>query len=364
MIVLGLGTALPEVAVSQERAAAISTALVCRDHRQERLLQTLFRRAGVNARHTVLLQHPDAEPDLYRPPASEDDRGPSTAARMAVYEQAAAPLAARAASRALAGAALDPGDITHLITVSCTGFYAPGLDVDLIGRLRLHAGVARTHVGFMGCHGAFNALGLAGAIVGSRPTARVLVVSVELCTLHFCYEWDAEKLVANALFADGASAFVCGAGGSEKDLAAPALHIGPFASAVLPDSRAAMTWNVGDHGFSMTLSAAVPDLIRRHVPAWMNGWLSPCGLDAADVQMWAVHPGGPRILDAFEGAVQLSPAALATSRQVLGAHGNMSSATLGFILQAMRDGGGGGPGVAVGFGPGLTVEAFRFELGG
>lgn len=357
MIIRGLGTALPDGAVTQERATAISETLACRDPHQQRLLRALFRRAGVQRRHSVLLPADDAPPDLYAVPVGPQDLGPGTAARMQVFEREAAPLAARAARQALGDAELDASGITHLVTVSCTGFYAPGLDADLIAALGLSPRVGRAHVGFMGCHGAFNALSLAHAIVGASPRARVLVVAVELCSLHFSYEWDAEKLVANALFADGASAFVCVAADG-----AAGLRAGPFGSVLMPDSRQAMSWRIGDHGFAMTLSAAVPELIRRHVPEWLNGWLGEHGGSAADVSLWAVHPGGPRILDAFEAAMQLPPAALQASREVLAMRGNMSSATVGFILDALRRSGSRGEGVAVGFGPGLIAEAFRFRL--
>jgi len=365
--VLGLGTAVPPGVVDQQEAAEFSKVLVAKDRRQARLLGMLFQRAGVDRRHSVLVS-PDAEvaQDFYRPPRDDADGGPGTAARMALYEAEAGPLAVRASRAALEDAGLVAADIKHLVTVSCTGFHAPGPEVALIDDLGLTPEVGRVSVGFMGCHGAFNGLRVADSMVRAEPTAPVLVCAVELCSLHFSYQWDSEKLVANALFADGSAAFVCvadeakGAGGSER----LALNVGPFASCLLPDSRDAMSWRIGDYGFEMTLSGEVPALIERHLPSWLSGWLESQGVDHRCVDAWAVHPGGPRILDAVQRSMGLDEAALSISRAVLADHGNMSSATIGFILDRLRCQDQARSGVALGFGPGLMAEAFAFRLDG
>ncbi len=368
MKVLGLGTALPPGRVGQEEAAELSKMLVAKDRRQERLLGRLFRRSGVDTRHSVLVQPGDgtATQEFYPPPSQEADGGPGTAARMARYETEAASLARRASRSGLEDAGLTGAEITHLVTVSCTGFHAPGPEVTLIDGLNLSPEVARVSVGFMGCHGAFNGLRVADSMVRADPKARVLVCAVELCSLHFSYEWDSEKLVANALFGDGAAAFVCV--DAEADGRAQterlALDVGPFASRLLPDSRDAMSWRIGDHGFEMTLSGEVPALIEQHLPGWLRGWLRSRNMDARNVDAWAVHPGGPRILDAVQRSMGLGEEALSISREVLAGHGNMSSATIGFILDRMRSQARAGSGVALGFGPGLMAEAFAFRLGG
>jgi predicted naringenin-chalcone synthase len=357
MRVLGLGTALPPGSIAQSGAAEIGRMLMARDDRQGRLVDALFRRSGVERRSSVLLRGGDADApvqDFYAPPRDDLDRGPGTGERMLRYEAEAGPLAARAAALGLADAGLEAAAVTHLITVSCTGFHAPGPEVTLIEELGLSPDVARANVGYMGCHGAFNGLRLAGSIADADPSARILVVAVELCSLHFSYQWDSEKLVANALFADGAAALVCAAGEGP-------LQIGPFASRLLPNSRDAMSWRIVDHGFEMTLSAEVPALIQQHVPAWLQGWLRD-EVGAPAIDLWAVHPGGPRILDAVERSMRLSGDELATSRRVLADHGNMSSATIAFILERLRSGGATGTGVALGFGPGLMAEAFAFRL--
>jgi prepilin-type processing-associated H-X9-DG protein len=194
-----------------------------------------------------------------------------------------------------------------------------------------------------------NGLRAARAYAASDPAAVVLLVAVELCTLHLQYGWDAGQSVANALFADGAAAVVVGAGDG-PELAA-------HGSCLFADSRDAMTWTIGDHGFAMTLSAKVPDLIAAELQPWLSGWLAQHGLTVAEVGGWAVHPGGPRILDSVQRALGLPDGATAISRQVLAACGNMSSPTVVFILERMWRAAVPRPWVALGFGPGLTAEA-------
>ncbi|MFW6198626.1 MAG: type III polyketide synthase [Acidobacteriota bacterium] len=354
--ILGIGRAVPELAVSQGRAAELSEPLVCSDERQRRLLGVLFRRSGVETRHSVVLEADgEGTEQGFYPPRHDLPRGPGTADRMQRFETEAPDLAESACRGALRQASTGAAGITHLVTVSCTGFHAPGIDVALVRRLGLDSGVARTHVGFMGCHGIFNGLGVARSIVEADPAARPLVCAVELCSLHFQYLWDSEKLVANALFADGAGAAVCG------PAADAGLSVEATGSVLLPDSSDAMTWRIGDHGFEMTLAARVPDLIRAHAAGWMETWLEGLDLSPAEIGTWAVHPGGPRILDAFEDAMELADDALAESRQVLARYGNMSSVTILFILERLLQGRAPGPWVAVGFGPGMVMEALLFR---
>jgi predicted naringenin-chalcone synthase len=271
------------------------------------------------------------------------------------------------------------GEITHLLTVTCTGFFAPGLDVELITRLGLRPDVQRTHVGFMGCHAAFNGLAAARNIVRASPGeggARVLLVCVELCTLHFAYGWDPEKLVANALFADGAAACVVASDGvaQERGEARVGREAGgegrwrlqETASLLLGGSREAMTWKIGNFGFEMTLSATLPALIGQRVGAWCSGWLQAAGLEVGDVERWAIHPGGPRILSAVRDALSLSGEDLMASGEILREHGNMSSATVLFVLKRLLlQGQTGDRCVAIGFGPGLMAEGMLLErIGG
>jgi predicted naringenin-chalcone synthase len=264
-----------------------------------------------------------------------------------------------AASRdALAKSGLPARAITHVVTVSCTGFFAPGIDRSLITALGLSPSVERTHVGYMGCHGALNGLRVARAFTGVEPGARVLLCAVELCSLHYHYGWDPQKVIANALFADGAAAVV----GVAPSAAPPgAWRAAAAGSCLVPDSAGAMTWTVSDHGFEMSLSKHVPGLIARHLRPWMEGWLASYDIALTAVGSWAVHPGGPRILDAVEEGLGLPRTATVASRQVFAECGNMSSPTVLFILDRLRAAGAQRPCVALAFGPGLTAEAALFR---
>lgn len=356
----GQGLALPAGAISQEQAAAYAGVINGQTDEQRRLIKALYRRSGVALRHSVVLETDGGPPQqsFFAIPADGDDRGPSTAARMQRYEQQATPLAARAARGALAESASAPHSITHLITVSCSGFSAPGVDVRLIDELGLSSTVQRTNIGFMGCHGALNGLRVARAFAQSDTSARVLLCATELCSLHYRYGWDPEQVVANALFADGAAAVV---GSAERDEDDGAWRLAATGSCLIPDSADAMTWRIGDHGFVMTLSSQVPHLIRDHLRAWVVAWLDANGLRLSEVRTWAVHPGGPRILNAVEAALTLDPEALAVSHQVLRDYGNMSSPTILFILERLRQQDAPRPCVALGFGPGMMAEALLFR---
>ena len=360
---LGIGTALPPHSASQADAAALVGRLGPppgdAGNAGRRRIAALYRKTGVRRRHSVLLTDSDDGADPSRLPFyPPGGTGPTTAARMAAYAEHAPPLAARAAAAALGDAGVEPGRVTQLVTASCTGFSAPGVDCGLIEDLNLPRGVGRTHVGFMGCHAALNALRVAGAYCAADPAAVALVTATELCSLHHQYtpdpQADAGAVIANGLFADGAAAVVCV--GSDFDVRPPTpFRLAASGSVVLPGSGDAMTWRVGDAGFAMTLEPAVPELIRGHLAGWAAEWLARHDLAPADIKTWAVHPGGPAILDAAADALKLPPDALAPSRALLAEVGNLSSPTILFLLDRLRD--APRPLLACGFGPGLTVEA-------
>ncbi|MFO7629693.1 MAG: type III polyketide synthase [Prochlorococcaceae cyanobacterium] len=344
--ILGLGTAVPQLRLSQREALALAPQMRGASPRQQRLLERIYQRSGVMHRHCIPLSH---------------STNPSTAERMRRYQPAALDLALRASRLALEDAGIEASSITHLITVSCTGFGAPGFDLALIASLPLALDVARTHVGFMGCHGAFNGLRVARAFVEADPSACVLLCAVELCSLHLQEGWNPDHIVANALFGDGAGAVV--AVGSDRDAVAVSsipnhgLQLLASASTVVPNSEELMGWIIEDHGFSMVLSAQVPSRIAAQLRPWLEHWLAGLGLTLAEVETWAVHPGGPRILGAVLESAGLQPAQIDLSTSVLRQFGNMSSATILFILERLRSQAGQGPCLALGFGPGLTVEA-------
>jgi predicted naringenin-chalcone synthase len=352
MILAGIGTALPPYRISQADAAEIAKQYSCETAAQERLFVTLYRRAGVDGRNSVVLDTSEGPLDSRQ--SFYTSTAPTTLERMRKYEAEAGSLAVAAGASALRDAGIAPGRVTHLVTVSCSGFYAPGFDITLLKQLPLPAGVARTHIGFMGCQGALNGLRVARAFLEADPAACVLLCALELCSLHHQYGWDADRIVANALFADGAAAVVAVAGELAE---APRYRVIASGSTVIDDSEDVMSWRIGNHGFEMTLSPRVPDLICQYLRPWLESWLAEYHLDVTRVGSWAVHPGGPRILAAFSEATDVDRLALEISHQVLADHGNMSSPTILFILDRLRRTEAPRPCVALAFGPGLTVEA-------
>jgi predicted naringenin-chalcone synthase len=359
-----IGTALPPHEVHNAFQGIVHNWL---GQRRERVLfDRMAQRSGIERRFSFLA--PDVMPDgtvtdnerFYGP-----GEWPGTAARMARYEQWAPRLAMQALDTlgGALGSNIAEAGITHLIVASCTGFVAPGLDQLIVAEAGLDPGVERTVVGFMGCYAAVNALRLAHHFVRSEPAARVLVVNVELCTLHFQRTTDLGKLLAMLLFGDGASAALVTA---ESE----GIALTDFRAATIGGSADAITWRIGDQGFDMHLGGQVPHHIGEALGAERerndDGGLLR-GKRPEDYALWAVHAGGRTILDAVEKALDLPGEALAPSREVLRANGNLSSATLMFVLAAMmaaqKDGEAPAKdGMAMAFGPGLAAESFRFTM--
>ena len=344
-----IATATPANDVHQAFLTFARDTLV--DPRARRVFDRMADRSGVTHRYSHLVPAPDHGPAL-------DDTGfyrrgafPSTAARMQAYETRATDLATQAVER------LDPGPITHLIVASCTGFTAPGIDQRIAERLGLGGSLQRTLVGFMGCYAAVPALRLAHQAVRADPSARVVVVALELCTLHLQETQDLETVLSFLIFGDGAAAALVTA-----EPHGIALH--GFHAATIPDTQDMITWRIGDQGFDMHLSGKVPGAIAAalRLEADRNdGEGIMAGQDPAEIALWAVHAGGRTVLDAVEQGLRLPETALAHSRAVLNDVGNVSSATIGFVLKRMLDQETTGPGMAIAFGPGLCAETFRFS---
>lgn len=359
--ILGLGTAVPATLLDAGISLAVARSLSQASPEQGTWLEDVVAGSGIKSRRIVLGSdlvndlcygtRASGSPFL---PTEGEVGGPSTGERLRHYARLAWPLALEAASNALRQSGMKPEDIVHLVTVSCTGFAAPGVDCRLIEELGLSRSVNRTNVGFMGCHGALNGLRVARGLAATGGA--VLLVAVELCSVHYHYDMDPGQLIANALFADGAAAIV----GRSADHSNDWQLVGN-GGCIVPDSAAAMTWIVGDSGFEMTLGRQVPGLIGRYLGPWLREWLERQGLSITDIATWAVHPGGPRILDAVEQALALPEQSLAVSRAVLAEHGNMSSPTLLFILEKLMAAKAPTPCVMLGFGPGLAVEAALFR---
>jgi predicted naringenin-chalcone synthase len=332
-----IGTAMPDHVFKQ---AEIVEELFARQPGWDPAWAEVFANSGVERRASVI------DSSWYARPRS-------TADRMREFAPAARRLGAEAARRALEragpGAAAEVGD---LLAVSCTGYSGPGLDVHLVDDLGLGDRVQRLAVGHMGCYAALPGLRTAAALAAASGR-RALVTCVELCTLHLQPARTREEAVYQALFGDGAAAALVGPGG-------PGPTIAGSATVTVPGSEERMGWLVGDDGFRMWLSPRVPALVERGVGRLVDDLLGPHGLTAADVACWAVHPGGPEIIDRVQRRLGIGDAQLARSREVLADGGNRSSATVLFILEQLLGGGEAEPGqwiVALAFGTGLTLEA-------
>jgi len=319
-------------------------------------LQCVFRRmadnGGIENRYSYIVPSEDPEGTTF------DVDGifrlgafPGTAKRMEMFETYAPRLAKQAVDRLELGE--DRGRITHLIVTSCTGFSAPGIDLEIIALCGLSGSVERTMIGFMGCYAAINGLKLARHIVRSEPLSRVLLVNVELCTLHLKETADLEKLLSFCLWGDGCAASLVTAD-------AVGIRLASFKAVVAPDTRDLMRWSVRDDGFDMVLSGRVPAAIQETLSGGHRALLG--GASIGDIDLWAVHPGGRSVLDAVARALNLPSGALHSSREVLRDNGNMSSATVMFVLEKMlATATPGRLGCGMAFGPGLTAETMMFQ---
>lgn len=357
----GIGTAVPEHDVHNPVTAVMRTMLP--DQRTRLVFDRMAERSGIGHRYSFL--RADAGAD-----ENEEDAGsfyprgnfPGTSARMARYETQALRLALSAVEALKSEIPTGMLDgITHLVVASCTGFSAPGLDLQLVAKLGLQPDVQRTLIGFMGCAAAVPALRVAFQAVHTNPDARVLVINVELCSLHLQESSELNCLLALMLFGDGASAALV--------TAQPAgIAMLDFLALIIPDSSDLITWHIGDQGFNMHLSGEVPKRINQTLreemkQAGANKILR--GEQVKDYDLWAIHPGGRSVLDAVESGLGLASADLTSSRRILYNYGNMSSATVMFVLQDMlhqhhHD----ARGLAMAFGPGMVAETFRFQMAG
>ena len=332
-----------------------AASLLAEDPRRQAIFERMADKSGIERRYSCF--KPSADPEG---PALDAEgifrRGafPGTAKRMEMFEKAAPLLAQQAIDRLLP--AHERSRITHLIVTTCTGFSAPGVDLDLVARCGLNTAVERTMIGFMGCYAAITALKLARHIVRADSDARVLIVNIEVCTLHLKHTVKLEKLLSFCLWGDGCAAALVTAEPS-------GIRLDRFHAIVSPEGRGLMTWDIEDDGFDMFLSGQVPAAIQEILVEHVRDVLQDASV--RDVRLWAIHPGGRSVLDAVERALHLSPEALMDSRAVLRDSGNMSSATVMFVIERMlRTAQAGLLGCAMAFGPGLTAETMMFETVG
>jgi predicted naringenin-chalcone synthase len=365
VFVRAVGTAVPVTVLHQAAFREVLAAQPGLTRIGTRRLRAAFDASEIETRHTVLTELGDtaAEADGGTDePVHFDARTarvltPSTGTRNAAYVREAPALFLAAAKDALGASGLVADDVTHVVTVSCTGFFAPGPDYLLVRQLGLRVTTQRFHLGFMGCYGAFPALRLAHAVCRADPGAVVLVVCAELCSLHLHVGDDLDTILSSSLFADGAAAVVVS--GRPPAPEVDTLTLDAFGTTLSDDGEADMAWTIGDLGFDMVLSRYVPRILGSSLPAALPSLLGLVRPD--EVDRWAVHPGGRSVLDQVQAALGLSDEHLAPSRAVLRRYGNMSSPTVLFVLAELlrHPSAGEGPErlAALAFGPGLTVES-------
>jgi alpha-pyrone synthase len=342
-----IGTAVPPFDIHHTFSRSLIPLLS--ERTSPAIIARLADRAQIDHRYSFL------DPELFLKPGGfyEAGRFPDTLERMHFFEQHAAGLAKRALENIDLSRFKD--DVTHVIVACCTGFYAPGIDIDIINHFELKPTVERTIIGFMGCYAAVNALKLARHIVRSEPAAKVIVVNVELCTIHLQEIHDVDQMLCFLLWGDGASACLVS---SEPT----GIELQSFHSVMIGQGAEQLAWRIGQSGFDIVLSGKVAQTLGHNLPGIIGSVLG--GRRLRDIGLWAVHPGGRAILDAVGRAIELDEGALGPSRSVLRRFGNMSSATLVFVLKEMLERRLKGLGCAMAFGPGLAAESMVFQAAG
>ncbi|MCS6973074.1 MAG: type III polyketide synthase [Cyclobacteriaceae bacterium] len=358
--ITSIGTAVPQHRFSQETLAGFMSRAMELAPGDERKLRTIFRASGIAWRHSVLSDY--GKTSDYTFYTDGFDPFPTTQQRLDVYRQHACRLSLSAIDNCLHNTSFSADQITHLIVVSCTGMYAPGLDIDLVHALNLQPSVNRLCINFMGCYAAFTALKAAHAYCATRHDARVLIVCTELCSLHFQREGTEDNLLANALFADGAAAVLV----TNHPATGVNFRLKQFNNMLAVNGTEHMAWNIGNAGFIMKLSGYVPDLIRSGIGTLTQQLLKPMQKQVADIPYFAIHPGGKRILEVIEEQLRLRPEQNAPAYRVLHNYGNMSSPTVLFVLKELRDtlsrNDHGKAVMSFAFGPGLTLESMVLEI--
>lgn len=323
-------------------------------------LKSIYDHSGIEYRYSVIADFGKANPGEYGffSPSATLEPFMGTKQRMQLYQREAVNVGEKAVHDCLSSLPANTvSHITHLITVSCTGMYAPGLDIDLIERLGLKTSTERTCINFMGCYGAINALKTADYICRASPQAKVLIVSVELCTLHFQKENTLDNWVANSLFSDGAAAVLV-EHSAQKLSHNLSLELKHFYTEFLPEASGEMGWYIGNTGFEMKLTSKVTRQIKKNIAAVTHRLMASAGMSFSQIDAFAIHPGGRKILEAVEEALELPEESNALAYQVLQEYGNMSSATILFVMKKLlnRSPKTGQHILSFGFGPGLTVE--------
>jgi predicted naringenin-chalcone synthase len=361
--IASIGIASPKHHFSQQTIASFMERAMELDYAGHRKLKSIFRSTGIEKRHSVLDDYGKQSGFTFYSNTENFEPFPSTEARLLQFRKHALPLSLEAVEHCLGSQRNQLlQTITHLIVVSCTGMYAPGLDIEIIKSLSLRNNVQRTCINFMGCYAAFNALKLADSICKADAQANVLIVCLELCTLHFQKEGTEDNLLANSLFADGAAAMMVSASPHMGWNLVPEL----FHNALLIDGTEHMAWNISNFGFEMKLSTYVPDIIRTGIKKMTADLLERVEMKVSDINHFAIHPGGKKILEAIESELGISKELNRPAYSVLSQYGNMSSVTIVFvlyhILKQLTSSDDQGTILSMAFGPGLTLESMLLKI--
>lgn len=357
-----IGIANPPHRQSQTKVADFMASKLQLNSTENRRLKQVYAATGVEYRYSVLddFNQPFDQTSFF--PASQDDEFPETLQRMKIYQQNALPLATQAVQNCLSYINLDKQQITHLITISCTGMSAPGLDIAIVKHLGLSSATHRTAINFMGCYGAFNGIKMAHGICKADPSAIVLLVSVELCTIHFQKKRTVDSFVSSALFADGCAAAII----QTNPAANKFLQLEHFHCDLIPQSDLEMTWDIGSQGFDIILSSYVPKLIGSGIAKFVQQLLAKAALQIDDITHFAIHPGSKKILETCEVALGISREDNRYSYEILRQYGNMSSATVLFILKKILETVSSADNksniFSCAFGPGLTLESMLLKV--
>ncbi len=359
-VITNIATALPAYKHQQSDLSKFMCKLFQYKDEDKRKLQIMYERSGISSRYSVIPDFSSSVEDrIFFPKTSNLEPFPNIEFRMQFFRKSALELCVQAINNCIKEKN-DLNKVTHLITVSCTGLYAPGLDVDIVQHLNLSSTINRTSINFMGCYAAIHALKQADYICKSNPDAIVLIVCVELCTIHFQKIEDPDNITANLLFADGAAAVLV----VPDSLAAKnnyhGFQIEDFHSQITLNGKIDMAWQLSSTGFLMTLSSYIPQLIEKGIASLFKKALDKLGLQKQDINHWAIHPGGRKILEVIQKELELERTDLDCSYSILKNYGNMSSPTILFVLKDILETkinrAKSELTFGVAFGPGLTME--------
>ncbi len=359
--ITSIGIAHPSHQISQEEALEFMSRTLTLDTRGRRSIQALYRSSGIKNRYSVLEDYKKNIGEFTFFPNTRDLMPfPSVDKRMKVYEKCATEIAIEAVRNCLDTRRAD--EITHLITVSCTGMVAPGIDILIAKAIGLSTSVKRTCINFMGCYASINALRMADSVCRSNTEAKVLIVSVELCSLHFQKELTPDNLLSNAIFGDGAAAVLV----EGNTVASEGMLLHSFYCDLLYEGEQEMAWRISEHGFEMTLSSYVPKMLEEGIQMLLDNLFNALEIDRSSIDLYAIHPGGKKILEAVEKALGINSIDNRYAYEVLSEYGNMSSVSILFVLYKIwkhrseyKDHSNI---LSFAFGPGLTIESMTLRL--